>query len=449
MWLSFLMPALSRLACRTYYRLTVAGASVPRTGPVLLVANHTNSLLDPPLVVVAAKRNVRFMAKWTLFTHPGISWLVKAVGSVPVYRQQDDPKLVAQNYDSFRDVHVAISQGYAVGIFPEGISHSRSRMQPFKTGAARIALGAAEKTGGAFPIIPVGLVFRDRRTFRSAARVIVGESFAWSDLATRGAGDKEAVRELTRRMDTAMRTVTLNLHDWADEQLVRCAEQIWRAELGASSDPRDEIDRLNAATVALARLRLGEDNAWRRVARDLRAHDRILLRLGLTPFSLQERVRREAAVQWLLGRLPALALVPLEFLGLLLFWIPRELAGAIGVRMARSEGEDAVPTFRVLYGGVIFIAWFLLLAIASSFLIGAWGGVLVFFALPAIAIGALLVGDSRRFSWAVMRRFFVMRTQRVRVQALRERQRAIAQRLRELFFTTAAESPETVAKRRA
>ena len=38
MWLSFLMPALSRVACRTYYRLTIAGASVPRTGPVLLVA---------------------------------------------------------------------------------------------------------------------------------------------------------------------------------------------------------------------------------------------------------------------------------------------------------------------------------------------------------------------------------------------------------------------------
>ena len=37
----------------------------------------------------------------------------------------------------------------------------------------------------------------------------------------------------------------------------------------------------------------------------------------------------------------------------------------------------------------------------------------------------------------------LLRSQRGRVQALRERQRAIAARLRELFFTTAADSPQT------
>ena len=443
MWLSFLMPVISAVACRVYYRLTVGGAAVPPKGAVLVVANHTNSLMDPPLVVVAARRNIRFMAKATLFTHPAIGWLVKAVGSVPVYRQIDDPKLVTQNFDSFRDVHVALAQGHAVGIFPEGISHSRSRLQPFKTGAARIALGAALKIGGSFPIVPMGLVFRDRRTFRSAARVIVGESFFWDDLASRGADDKEAVRELTRRMDAAMRTVTLNLHDWADEQLVRCAEQVWRSEFGASPEPGDEIARLRAATDALARLRLGEDTSWRTVARELRAHDRLLSRLGLTPQTLHLQVSSEAALQWLLGRLPWLVSLPLAAVGLVLFWIPRELAGAIGVKMARSEGEDAVPTFRVLYGCVIFIVWFLLLAVTASLAVGVWGGVLVFLSLPAFAFGALVVGESRRLSWVTIRRFFVMRSQRERVLKLRERQRALAERLRDLFTTGAANTPET------
>jgi glycerol-3-phosphate O-acyltransferase/dihydroxyacetone phosphate acyltransferase len=440
MWLSWIMPVISRIACRAYYRLTVAGAKVPSEGPVLIVANHTNSLMDPALVVVAAGRNVRFMAKAPLFTHAAIGWLVKAVGSIPVYRQMDDPRLVPQNFDSFRDVHTAIAQRFAVGIFPEGISHSRSRLQPLKTGAARIALGAARLTGGAFPIVPVGLVFRDRRTFRSAARVTVGDSFAWDDLAPRGPDDKVAVRELTRRMDAAMRTVTLNLHDWADEQLVRCAEQVWRAEFGASADPRDEIDRLRAATDALAQLRLGEDNSWRRVARDLRAHDRLLSRLGLTPQSLKQNVSRGAAVQWVLERIPWIALMPLAAVVLVLFWVPREIAGAIGAKAARSEGEDAVPTYRVLYGSVVFVLWFLLLASAASFTIGKWSGVALFLALPFIAFAALAVGETRRFSWMIIRRFFVMRAQRDRVRRLRERQREIAERLRDLFFTVASET---------
>ncbi|MFI5246659.1 MAG: 1-acyl-sn-glycerol-3-phosphate acyltransferase, partial [Gemmatimonadales bacterium] len=282
MWAYPAMPAISSLACRVYYRLTVGGARVAPEGPVLLVANHTNSLMDPPLVVVAAQRRVRFMAKSTLFTHTGISWLVKAVGSVPVYRQQDDRKMVSQNFDSFRDVSSALAEGYAVGIFPEGISHSASRLQPLKTGAARIALGAALKIGKAFPIVPMGLVFRDRRTFRSAAHVVVGDEFAWDDIATRGPNDKEAVREMTRRIEASMRTVTLNLHDWSDEQLVRFAERIWRAEFEASTDARDEMARLRAATNALARLRLGEETRWRPLARALRAHDRMLTRMGLT-----------------------------------------------------------------------------------------------------------------------------------------------------------------------
>lgn len=113
--------------------------------------------------------------------------------------------------------------------------------------------------------------------------------------------------------------------------------------------------------------------------------------------------------------------------------------------MARTEGEDAVPTFRVLYGCVIFIVWFLLLAVAASLALGVWGGVLVFLSLPVFAFGALVVGESRRLSWVTIRRFFVMRSQHERVLKLRERQRALAERLRDLFTTGAANTPETPA----
>src|SRR5581483_6600936 len=206
MWMLRALPTMSWFAAHGYYRVTQGGVEPPRSGPELIVANHTNSLLDVAFVVVASRRRVRFMTKAPLFTYPGLGWLVKAVGSVPVYRRQEDPPLVAQNFDVFRDVYRAIAQGYAVGIFPEGISHSASRLQPLKTGAARIALGAAEQLEGrAFPIVPIGMVFRDRRTFRSQAHVIVGEPCVWDDLAGRGPGDREAVRELTRRIEASMR----------------------------------------------------------------------------------------------------------------------------------------------------------------------------------------------------------------------------------------------------
>jgi hypothetical protein len=270
--------------------------------------------------------------------------------------------------------------------------------------------------------------------------VIVGDAFAWDDLAARGPNDKEAVRELTRRIEASMRAVTLNLHDWSDEQLVRCAESVWRAEFEVSKDARDEMARLHAATNALAQLRLGEESKWRPVARALRAHDRMLTRLGLTPRTLRQQVTADAALRWTLKRIPQIAFVPLAALGYVLFWIPREITAMVAEKLARPEGEDAVPTYRVLAGFLFFTIWFVLLAIASSFVVGAWGGLLVFLALPFVALSALAVGDSRRLTWEAVRRFFVVRTQHDRVTALRARQHALAEELRQLYEGASVQS---------
>ena len=439
MWMLRALPTMSRLASYGYYRVSIGGAEPPREGPEIVVANHTNSLLDVAFVVLASRRRVRFMTKAPLFNYPGIGWLVKAVGSVPVYRRQDDPKLVAQNLDVFRDVYAAVAQGDAVGIFPEGVSHSASHLQPLKSGAARLALGAAHELGGrAFPIVPIGTVFRDRRTFRSRARVVVGTSCQWDDLAPRGPGDREAVRELTRRIEASMRAVTLNLHDWADETLVHAAEEVWTAEFGGSADPRAKMARLLVTTKALARLRLGEDAGWRRVARELHAHERLLGRLGLAPSSLRADISIGTAVTWVLKHAPVVLLLPVAVIGYALFWIPRELTGAIGTRASAKEGDDSIPTFRVMYGGVIFLAWFLALGTVAGALFGAWAGVLTFVALPVLAFIVLIVAESRRFVWVTIRRFFVLRRHPERVAAMRQRQHAIAQRLKELLAEAGA-----------
>ncbi|MCX5762284.1 MAG: 1-acyl-sn-glycerol-3-phosphate acyltransferase [Gemmatimonadetes bacterium] len=255
MYVRGLLPLISAVATRAYYRFSVGGARVPAEGPVLLVANHTNALLDAGFVVEAARRDVRFLTKAPLLRHPYIGWLIRAVGSIPVYRIQDDRTLVGQNRDIFVAVHAALAEGDAVGIFPEGTSHSESRLVPLKTGAARIALGASLHLGRSFPIIPVGLVFRDRNSLRSEARVVVGDAFDWDDLAAR-ANEKFTVRELTRRIDHAMRLVTLNLDSWEDAAIVHVAEQVWSAEHGSPRDSESTVSRLTLTANVLQKFRL-------------------------------------------------------------------------------------------------------------------------------------------------------------------------------------------------
>ncbi|HEX8360513.1 MAG TPA: 1-acyl-sn-glycerol-3-phosphate acyltransferase, partial [Longimicrobium sp.] len=287
MWLLPIFSPLSRFALRVFYRLGVTGERVPARGPVLLVANHPNSLLDPAAVVAVAGRPVRFMAKAPLFSHGAVGWLVRGAGAIPVYRKQDGPAATGANDDSFRAVQDALAEGAAVGIFPEGISHTSPALAPLKTGAARIALGAAARTGGAFPVVPVGLVFRDKESFRSEGMAVVGEPVAWDDLAGRGESDRGAVQELTARIAEALRQVTINLDRWEDAPLLETAEAIYSAETPTDPSPPARVRRMRQAAAALARLREDERGPWRSLAREVAGHARSLRVLGMTPEQLK------------------------------------------------------------------------------------------------------------------------------------------------------------------
>jgi len=248
MWLLPLFSFLARIGGRIYYRVRFAGPPIPESGPVLLVANHPNSLLDPTLVVASAGRPVRFLAKAPLFSDKKIGWLMKAAGAIPVYRRSDDPALMSRNEDAFRAVFSVLGNGAAVGIFPEGISHSGAAMAPLKTGAARIALGAAATSAAPVRIVPVGLSLREKETFRSGAFVVRGAPLDWDDLAHRGSEDGDAVRELTARIDAGLRAVTVNLGSWEDRPLVECAVRIWEAERGTPSREAERLSRLEFTT---------------------------------------------------------------------------------------------------------------------------------------------------------------------------------------------------------
>src|SRR5688500_6070883 len=115
---------LVRALAKFYYpRIEVTGGRlIPRTGPVLLVANHPNSLIDPVLLGIAAQRPVRLMAKAPLFSLPVFGGVLRALGMIPVYRGSDDAKQVSKNVESLAVAARQLATGCVMGIFPEGKS---------------------------------------------------------------------------------------------------------------------------------------------------------------------------------------------------------------------------------------------------------------------------------------------------------------------------------------
>lgn len=432
MWLLPALSSVSAFATRLYYRFSVVGGDVPRTGPVLLVANHPNSLIDPAMVATTARRPVRFLAKASLFTHPAVGWLVRGAGAIPVYRQQDDPAQMRRNIEMFGAVHVALASGAAVGIFPEGISHSFPAIAPVKTGAARIALGGATPGGASFPIVPIGLVVRDKGTFRSEALAIIGEAVAWDDLMIPGVDGSLAVRELTARIDVALREVTVNLEQWEDAPLIECAEAIHAAELGVENDHLARHERVRDTARILAMLRSAGDPRWEPLMNDVRAHERALDRLGLRPDDLREAPRVRSALAWALYRLPLVAVAAsgVAAVGLAIFWLPYRLTDVVA-RIGRPN-QDTLSTHKVLGGGLVFLIWILLLSIFVGVAAGMLWGVVALALLPILAIATLAITERWQDAWTDARRFIALRRRDELLAELRKTQRALSVRLEEV-----------------
>ena len=429
MWLAPFLSHVANAALRVYYRLHRAGGTVPRTGPVLLVANHPNSLLDPAIVALASRRPVRFLAKAPLFKDPLVGFLVRGAGSIPVYRKSDDPSQVGRNEEMFRAVHSALAGGAAVGIFPEGLSHSDPSLAPLKTGAARIALGTLAAHGIRVPIIPIGSVFRNKNVFRSEALVTVGRPVAWDDLAPDAGGDGQAVRELTQRIDQALRDVTVNLERWEDAALVELAEAIYAAEFGRATDAADWVARLRTTTETLTHLRQAGDGSVP-LAKDITRHGRVLERLGLRPQDLVEDPKRPGAVWWVLRRLPLGGVIPLVVLavGTLVFVIPYRLTGIVEKR-ARPR-DDVRATHKLLAGAIVFPLWILTLSLVLGATAGVLVGVAALVALPALGLFTLGLHEQWREAGEEAKRYVTVKRRRDRIEPLRDQQRELAVRLK-------------------
>src|SRR5262245_9912483 len=226
-WLDRAARALARVLLAVFFRSAeVQGIErVPSSGPVLFVANHGNGLVDPMVLVALLPRLPRFLAKHTLWKNPAVWPLLQLAGALPVYRAQEGD--TARNEQTFARCFAELARGGAVALFPEGISHAEPALQPLRTGAARIALGAAAESAEPIAIVPVGLTFEEKRIFRSRLLLCVGEPIA---VPRETATSADAVRALTEAIVTGLRAVTLNTDSWHTAKLLERAAEIYSAD---------------------------------------------------------------------------------------------------------------------------------------------------------------------------------------------------------------------------
>jgi hypothetical protein len=165
-----------------------------------------------------------------------VAAFLAACGAVPVYRRQDDPARMDKNAETFRACFEMLARGRLIGIYPEGTTHAESRVQRIKTGAARIALEyeARRPAGGGAPLalIPVGLTFEARKSFRGRVRVAFGEPIPVAPYAEPYREDPvKAVDALTTAIQWAMEAEIVHVVRMERADLVHVVEELYRGDL--------------------------------------------------------------------------------------------------------------------------------------------------------------------------------------------------------------------------
>ena len=397
--------ALARLAARLFYRVDRAGAPPPR-GAVLLLPNHPNSLLDPAVVWSTADRDVRFLAKSTLFATP-LRPLLAGAGAIPVYRRRDEGVDTSKNVETFAEVERALAAGDAVCVFPEGISHSTGRLEPLRTGAARMALGA-EHRGVSIAIVPVGLNFDRKTAFRSRVTVVYGRPFSCADLLP-GPDEAAAVRALTDRIAGHMRRLLIEADPAGDAALVDRVDRLYAAARGRPGDAKDRVARRRAIAAGVERLRAANPEKYEEILHKFRRYDDRLRRFGLRDRHLDWRISAGDAARFAVREAAiGLVLVPLAAAGLALFAVPYMATHAIARRVTREA--DVFATAQLFSGAVVYVFWMALVAALAGWAGGTTAGVVTFLLLPAVAVAGLFaieresaVADAVR-AWLLVRR---------------------------------------------
>ena len=181
---------------RVYHRERSALA-----GPCVLASNHI-SHFDPPLVSVATRRKIDWMAMKDLFKHPLAALYLKAIDTFPVDRDNMDRA-------SVKTALARLKKGRVVGMFPEGGIRA-GKTSVLEGAPMRPGAGALAQMAGA-PLLPCLVLGTDRlynkKNWRLFGRTPFWVGFGEPIRPAAGMDRKEARVFLERELAAAFKTL--------------------------------------------------------------------------------------------------------------------------------------------------------------------------------------------------------------------------------------------------
>lgn len=169
--------------CKIYYRAQINGLeNIPKEGPLIFCGNH-RSYLDPPLMVVTAKRDMKFLAKEELYKNKFLAFLGWVFEAIPVKRDEKDIQAIKM---SLKD----LKEGNCIALFPEGTRNGLDKGEKLKDGVAFFAIRSGAK------VIPCGIKGGTKE--QRKVTITYGKPLDYSKY--KGCKDKEQLDKITKEI---------------------------------------------------------------------------------------------------------------------------------------------------------------------------------------------------------------------------------------------------------
>lgn len=156
--------------------------NVPKKGPVIILANHQNTLIDPLILACYLPHTFNFLLRASFFNSNAGKSIAKNLNMWPIYRPRDGADFAEKNQAVFDACVTMLNNNETILIFPEGSHLGKWTLRPFQKGFARIAHAFLEQAGDntELTILPTGLNYFNLKWLGDKVVVNVGEPITMS-----------------------------------------------------------------------------------------------------------------------------------------------------------------------------------------------------------------------------------------------------------------------------
>ncbi len=355
-----------KIALHIFFRkiVIVRPELIPDKGPLIIAANHPSTIMDASVIGCLLQQKPRFLTKASVFKHPFNKWLLSNMGAIPVQRAVDSPNGKADTTFLFSTCFEHLAAGDTILIFPEGISKHGRQLHKIKTGAARIALGAAAEQAfqSNIKIITIGLNYSNPRRFRSDLYITIESAIEVNDWQDAYVKDEQAaVQSLTMQISQQLHRQIIVTQDAAEDNLLQQIEEIYQNVLIDQIDTKERLatKRFKTSKILEEALRYYQETEVDSVSKLRNQMDNYFYNLERLQLKddLFETTAAKKSILWAgLGQLFSLLVgLPIWLYGFLNNYLPYRIPSLMAQLMTRDE-EYKAPI--MMYFGIIVFPLF-------------------------------------------------------------------------------------------